>query len=151
MLRPENGTSDSATYVDLDARDKWFFQAQIESPAMFRRSAGAGSLYWLGTRDATGAFLDGANSYRLAVPLPVPHELFWSITIYDTETRSEILTDQQHAALRSTVELTTDQLGPDASVAELKLRTDRARQRRSTLDQDDPRQGLVRVLPHLRP
>ena len=39
-LRPENGTFDMPTYKDLDARAKWFYQAQVESPAMFRRSAG---------------------------------------------------------------------------------------------------------------
>jgi hypothetical protein len=31
----------------------------------------------------------------------VPAKLFWSITIYDAETRSEIATDQNKAALRS--------------------------------------------------
>jgi hypothetical protein len=45
----------SVTCIDLTAREKCFFQAQVESPAMFRRTAGAGSLYWLGTRDASGA------------------------------------------------------------------------------------------------
>ncbi len=72
---------------------------------MFKRSAGAGSLYWLNTRDSTGAFLDGSNSYTLSVPQPVPNKLFWSITVYDAETRSEILTDQNKAALRSMFEL----------------------------------------------
>ena len=105
VLRPENGTFDAPTYKDLTAREKWFFQAQVESPAMFRRSPGAGSLYWLGTRDAAGAYLDGSKSYRLTVPLPVPAKLFWSVTVYDAETRSEISTDQGHAALRSLFEL----------------------------------------------
>ncbi|HJZ19413.1 MAG TPA: DUF1214 domain-containing protein, partial [Bradyrhizobium sp.] len=104
-LRPENGTFDMPTYKDLDARAKWFYQAQVESPAMFRRSAGAGSLYWLGTRDAGGAYLDGGKNYRLSVPLPAPAKLFWSVTVYDAETRSEIATDQGHAALRSLFEL----------------------------------------------
>ena len=104
-LRPENGTFDTPTYKDLDAREKWFYQAQVESPAMFRRSAGAGSLYWLGTRDKGGAYLDGAKSYKLTVPQPVPAKLFWSVTVYDAETRSEIATDQGHAALRSLFEL----------------------------------------------
>jgi hypothetical protein len=70
----------SVTYIDLTAREKWFFQAQVESPAMFRRTAGAGSLYWLGTRDASGAYLDGGNAYRLRVPQPVSGKLFWSVT-----------------------------------------------------------------------
>jgi hypothetical protein len=104
-LRPENGTFDTPSYKDLDARAKWFYQAQIESPAMFRRSAAAGSLYWLGTRDSTGAFLNGGKTYKLTVPQPVPAKLFWSITIYDPETRSEIVTDQGNAALRSLFEL----------------------------------------------
>jgi hypothetical protein len=104
-LRPENGTFDTPTYEDLDARSKWFYQAQVESPAMFRRSAGAGSLYWLGTRDKDGAYLDGTKSYKLTVPQPVPAKLFWSVTIYDAETRSEIATDQGHSALRSLFEL----------------------------------------------
>lgn len=72
---------------------------------MFRRSPGAGSLYWLGTRDATGVYLDGGRSYTLTVPQPVPGKLFWSITVYDAETRSEIATDQNLAALRSMFEL----------------------------------------------
>lgn len=67
---------------------------------MFRRSAGAGSLYWLGTRDGNGDYLDGAKTYRLRVPQPAPAKLFWSVTVYDTQTRSEIQTDQGHAALR---------------------------------------------------
>jgi hypothetical protein len=104
-LRPENGTFDLPTYKDLDARAKWFYQAQVESPAMFRRSAGAGSLYWLGTRDKSGAYLDGGKAYKLTVPQPVPDKLFWSVTVYDAETRSEIATDQGHAALRSLFEL----------------------------------------------
>jgi len=104
-LRPENGTFDTAFYRDLTAREKWFYQAMVESPAMFRRAAGGGSLYWLGLRDSTGAYLDGGRNYRLVVPQPVPAQLFWSITVYDNETRSEIQTDQGYAALRSLFEL----------------------------------------------
>ena len=104
-LRPENGTFDTPTYSDLEAREKWFYQAVIESPAMFRRDPGAGSLYWLATRDAAGAYLDGATTYKLSVPQPVPAKLFWSVTVYDPETRSEIRTEQGKAALRSLIEL----------------------------------------------
>ncbi len=72
---------------------------------MFRRSAGAGSLYWLGLRDARGQYLDGGQAYTLTVPQPVPAKLFWSITVYNAETRSQIHTGQDHAALRSPFEL----------------------------------------------
>lgn len=104
-LRPENGTFDAPTYADLDARETWFYQATFESPAMFRRKAGGGSLYWFGGRDKTGAYLDGGQSYKLTVPQPVPAKLFWSVTVYDNETRSEIVTDQGKAALRSLFEV----------------------------------------------
>jgi hypothetical protein len=104
-LRPENGTFDAPTYVDLDARETWFWQATFESPAMFRRKAGGGSVYWFAARDGTGAYLDGGKSYRLTVPEPVPVSLFWSVTVYDPDTRSEIQTDQGKAALRSLFEL----------------------------------------------
>ena len=40
------------------------------------------------------------------MPLPVPGRLFWSVTLYDPETRSEIVTTQGKAALRSLFELT---------------------------------------------
>ncbi len=105
VLRPESGTFDTANYSDNYARQKWLYQAQIQSPAMFSRAPGAGSLYWLGLRDKRGAYLDGSRSYKLAVPLPVPGKLFWSVTVYDARTRSEIATDQNSAALRSQFEL----------------------------------------------
>jgi hypothetical protein len=63
------------------------------------------SLYWLGLRDTTGATLDGGKTYKLTVPQPVPYRLFWSVTVYDTDTRSQIQTDQDKAALRSMFEL----------------------------------------------
>jgi hypothetical protein len=104
-LRYEDGDFDTAAYVDLEARDKWFYQAIGVSPAMFRRSAGAGSVYWLGIRDRSGVYLDGAKRYTLAVPQPVPCKLFWSVTVYDADTRSQVQTEQGKAALRSMFEL----------------------------------------------
>jgi hypothetical protein len=52
------------------------------------RVRGAGSLYSLGLRDIDGAYLDGGKTYWLRIPQPVPQKLFWSITVYDAETRS---------------------------------------------------------------
>jgi hypothetical protein len=104
-LRPENGSFDAANYTDTYAREKWFFQAIAASPAMFRRDPQAGSLYWLGLRDKSGVYLDGGKTYKLSVPQPVPARLFWSVTVYDTETRSQVVTDQGKAALRTLFEL----------------------------------------------
>jgi hypothetical protein len=104
-LRFEDGDFNTQTHIDSEAREKWFYQAIGASPAMFRRDAQAGSLYWLGLRDKNGAYLDGSKTYTLTVPLPVPGKLFWSVTVYDTDTRSQIQTKQKKAALRSLFEL----------------------------------------------
>jgi hypothetical protein len=69
--------------VDVEARAIWFWQATFESPAMFRRQAGGGSVYWFSARDKTGAFVDGRKLYKLTIPQPVPATLFWSVTVYD--------------------------------------------------------------------
>jgi hypothetical protein len=103
-LRPENGTFERAGSLDVEARDRWFAQAIVASPAMFRRAVGQGSLYWLACRDNAGAYLDGGRGYTLTVPLPVPASLFWSVTCYDAQTRSEVSTGQGQAALRSLFE-----------------------------------------------
>jgi hypothetical protein len=104
-LVPGSAQFETPAGMDLEARDRWFAQAIVTSPAMFRRNAGAGSLYWLGARDITGAYLDGGKTYRLTMPQPVPGKLFWSVTAYDAQTRSEVQTDQDKAALRSLFEL----------------------------------------------
>src|SRR5262249_19000176 len=104
-LVPESVQFETKSGLDLEARDRWFAQAIVTSPAMFRRTQGAGSLYWLGNRDASGAFVDGGKTYKLTVPQPVPANLFWSVTVYDAATRSEVQTAQDRAALRSLFEL----------------------------------------------
>jgi hypothetical protein len=113
-LVPGSAQFETPSGIDLEARDRWFAQAIVTSPAMFRRSAGAGSLYWLSARDSTGAFLDGGRNYRLSIPGPVPGKLFWSVTVYDAETRSQVQTEQDKAALRSLFEL--KDLTPGAAV-----------------------------------
>jgi hypothetical protein len=102
---PESVQFETKSGIDLEARDRWFAQAIVTSPAMFRRTKGAGSLYWLGNRDAAGAYLDGGKTYKLTVQLPVPAGLFWSVTVYDAATRSEVKAAQDKAALRSLFEL----------------------------------------------
>ncbi|MGW4204614.1 DUF1254 domain-containing protein [Streptomyces sp. NPDC004726] len=110
-LRPENGSFERPGSLDIEARDRWFAQATGAAPAMFRRALGQGSLSWLGLRDARGGYLDGGRAYRLSVPLPVPATLFWSLTVYDAETRSEVATPQDRAALRSLL----DGLAPEST------------------------------------
>ena len=46
-LVPNSAQFETKSGIDLEARDRWFIQAIVTSPAMFRRTKGAGSLYWL--------------------------------------------------------------------------------------------------------
>ena len=59
----------------------------------------------MGLRDKAGVYLDGGKTYKLRVPQPVPGKLFWSVTVYDAATRSQVQTEQGKAALRSLFEL----------------------------------------------
>ena len=100
--------------LDVEARAPWFAPAIVTSPAMFRRQEGGGSLYWLSARDSGGDHLDGGRRYTLTLPLPVPAGLFWSVTVYDAATRSQVQADQDRAALRSLFELRDTPAGDGA-------------------------------------
>jgi hypothetical protein len=104
-LRFEGRDFDTLTATDLEAREKWFYQATGASPAMFRRTTDAGVVGWLGARDENAAPLDGARTYELVLPQPVPARLFWSVTLYDPDTRSQLRTSQGKSTLRSMFEL----------------------------------------------
>jgi hypothetical protein len=115
-LRQFNGTTKDmgvASYLDLQGMDNWFYQAVGAALAMGKREPGGGSLYFAGFRDNTSAYLDGSKTYRLNVPAPVPGKLFWSVTVYDVGSRSEVVTDQNKAAIGSIVD--KPQANPDGS------------------------------------
>ena len=46
-------------------------------------------------KDKDGNRLDGGKSYRLHVPAHAPAAAFWSLTLYDTATRSMIQKPEQ--------------------------------------------------------
>lgn len=79
----------------LDARAMFFFTATGITPAMTLSKPGAGSQYAVAFVDARGEVMDGAKSYRLHLPPGIPVKNFWSVTAYDTQTRSQLQTDQR--------------------------------------------------------
>jgi hypothetical protein len=103
-LDPETKDFGTSSHRDLLANDHYFFMAWGTSAGIGRRQVGPGSLYFYTPRDATGAYLDGTKSYKLNVPGPVPAKLFWSVTVYDSETRTIIDTDQGRGAVRTMFE-----------------------------------------------
>jgi hypothetical protein len=58
---------------------------------------GVGSAYLSAYHDKDGDPLDGGQTYRLRVPPNPPAKLFWSITLYDVDTRCLIQNTQQIA------------------------------------------------------
>lgn len=72
----------------LDARTLFHFFATVITPAMARAQVGAGSAYAYTAQDAAGDALDGSRTYRLRVPSDPPAKNFWSVDVYDTQTRS---------------------------------------------------------------
>jgi hypothetical protein len=99
-------------FLRLSVRERWFYQATLETSKMFMHKEGAGSIYWLASVDADGDALDGGRSYHVTIPAPVPAAQFWSVTLYDLDTRSEINTPQFKPVLTSLRDnLTPDQDG----------------------------------------
>ena len=81
---------------NLDARTMFFYVATVNTPAMALEMIGLGSQYAVLSADGDGDYLDGAHQYRLRIPADVPAKDFWSVVVYDPQTRSELQTDQPH-------------------------------------------------------
>ncbi|SDR14356.1 Uncharacterized conserved protein [Rhizobiales bacterium GAS113] len=89
----------------LDERASWFYEAVGAGPAMAPKRPGPSSAYLSAYRDKAGKWLDGGISYRLRIPPNPPIKLFWSVTVYDVDTRSLILNKQKIADRSSRMDL----------------------------------------------
>ena len=71
----------------LDERASWFYEAVGLSEGMTTKTAGAGQAYLSTYRDGNGQWFDGGKTYRLHIPPDAPAGQWWSVTLYDIETR----------------------------------------------------------------
>jgi hypothetical protein len=85
----------------LDARSYMFFYATGITPAMSIQKVGAGSAYAAAFVDAQKHPLDGSKNYQLHLPPNIPAKQFWSLVLYDDQTRSMLQTDQQFPSIGS--------------------------------------------------
>jgi hypothetical protein len=85
----------------LDARTFFFFYATGITPAMAAKMVGVGSQYAAAFVDSQGKPLDGGKTYRLHLPPNIPAKDFWSILLYDNQTRSMLQTDEPHPSIGS--------------------------------------------------
>ena len=87
----------------LDARAMFHYYATGITPAMAAAKPGTGSAYAVSVRDSRGQYLDGGKTFSITLPGPVPAGQFWSFTVYDSQTRSLLETDQKLAGVDSTL------------------------------------------------
>jgi hypothetical protein len=79
----------------LDARAAFFYAATGVTPAMIMRLPDIGSQYLFGILDSAGRSFDGGKTYKVSLPANIPAAKFWSLTVYDNQSRSMLQTDQR--------------------------------------------------------
>ncbi|WP_186766443.1 DUF1254 domain-containing protein [Falsiphaeobacter marinintestinus] len=85
----------------FDSRLWMHYNAVVVTPAMAVTVPGKGSDYGIAGLAKGAEILNGAKTYKLTLPPNVPVADFWSVTVYDTQTRSMMQTDQRYPAVDS--------------------------------------------------
>ena len=83
-------------YRQLDARTAFFYYVTGITPAMAMRVPGIGSQYLMNMLDADKNYFDGSKTYKVTLPKGIPEGRFWSLTLYDNQSRSMLDTPQRY-------------------------------------------------------
>jgi hypothetical protein len=78
----------------FNSKIAFLYPATGITPAMCMRLTGIGSQYLIGMRGGDGEFLDGDRNYKITLPADIPESRFWSVMLYDRQTRSMLQTGQ---------------------------------------------------------
>ncbi len=84
-----------------DARVTFHYPHTAVTPAMEKPRPGVGSDYRIAYLDEAGEPFDGSKIYKVTMPANPPLEDFWTFTLYDTQTRSMLQTDQPQPSIDS--------------------------------------------------
>jgi len=87
--------------LNTDARAFFHYTYTAVTPAMATPHVGKGSDYAIAFKDANHQPFDGSKTYKIHIPANVPVADFWALTLYDTQTRSQLQTDQPFPTLGS--------------------------------------------------
>ena len=83
-------------YRALNARTAMFYYATGITPAMIMRLPDIGSQYLGALMDSKGEYFDGSRTYKVTLPPNIPARAFWSIIVYDNQTRSMLQAPQRY-------------------------------------------------------
>ena len=86
---------------ELNGRTLFHYLATAVTPAMEVKMVGVGSQYGALYKDNKGRYLDGSESYKLNIPANPPVKDFWSVVVYDPQTRSMLETDNPYPSLNN--------------------------------------------------
>jgi hypothetical protein len=78
---------------------------------MVIKMVGKGSQYLIGMRDADGDFLSGENTYTLHFPPNAPAANYWSVVLYDADTRGLLNNGQPFPSIASNQKITPNKDG----------------------------------------
>ena len=90
--------------MNTDARVTFHYPYTAVTPAMAAPREGTGSDYAIAYVDSRRQPLDGAKTYKLNIPADPPVGNFWAVTVYDTQTRSMLQSNQKYPSVGGNTE-----------------------------------------------
>ncbi|MDO6581067.1 DUF1254 domain-containing protein [Photobacterium sp. 2_MG-2023] len=111
VLQIDDPSQRVENYDQLWERSAWFYEAVTNTKGMMSSTPGLGQTYLGAYTDDKGQWLDGGKNYKLTVPANPPAKQFWSMTLYDIDTRTLIDNKQKKSDVSSRNELKENQDG----------------------------------------